>query len=137
MPTDSATGATITSSGLRDANGNFKRQAARFKIYQYEEQAFESYPNGGGTEITLGSVVDGKTVADIIWTVHLANKKTNTFVMVEAPSGAGFDAYLDNKLPPIRNPQEPPVVHDPTQDFDHNKGVCLKKRYSNLISAAS
>ena len=116
LPTKPDTGETIKSSDLRDGSGNFKRQASRFKVFQYPQQDSETYPNGGGTEITIGSVVDGKTVADIIWTVHLANKKTNTFVMVEAPSGAGFDAYLDNKLPPIRNPQEPPVVHDPTED---------------------
>lgn len=66
---------TITSSDLRDEYGAFKRQAARFKIYQYTAQAKETYPNGGGTEISIGSKVDGKQVKDIIWTVTSPTRK--------------------------------------------------------------
>lgn len=72
---------TITSSELRDRNGAFKRQAARFRIFQYEKQEAEAYPNGGGSEITIGSRVDGKRIKDIIWTVHVANKKPNSYVL--------------------------------------------------------
>lgn len=72
---------TITSAELRDRNGALKRQAARFRVFAYEHAEKEAYPNGGGTEIQIGTVVGGRTVADIVWTVHLANKKSNSYVL--------------------------------------------------------
>lgn len=94
---------TITSADLRDAAGALKRQAARFKIYAYDIQAPETYPLGvTGQEITLGSYVNGKTVTNIIWTAHLANKKANWYVI---PESNGIDAYTRGATPPIRNPQ--------------------------------
>lgn len=92
-------GDTITSGDLRDGEGALKRQAARFRIYQYP-QAKESYPTGVGTEVTIGSVVEGKTVADIVWSVHLANKKAYTFLLDE---DLGLRAYEDGKTPALRN----------------------------------
>jgi L-Lysine epsilon oxidase N-terminal/L-lysine epsilon oxidase C-terminal domain len=103
LPINPATNATITSKDLRDANGAFKRQAARFRIFQYPNQNLGSYPTGQGTEIEIGSTLNGKTVKDIIWTVHLANKKANTYVLVEDPPTAGIVAYENGNLPPLRN----------------------------------
>jgi hypothetical protein len=103
LPINPATGATITSKDLRDANGGFKRQAARFRIFQYPDQNPVSYPTGQGIEIQIGSSVNGKTVKDIIWTVHLANKKANTYVLVEEAPNAGIVSYQNGNLPPIRN----------------------------------
>lgn len=71
----------ITSRELRDREGAMKRQAARFKIFQYTAEAAKRYPTGEGTEVVIGSVVDGKTVTDVIWTVHLANKKASAYLM--------------------------------------------------------
>ena len=71
----------ITSTDLRDKYGRLKRQAARFRVFQYAAQEQESYPNGTGTEVTIGSVVGGRRVDDIIWTVHVANKKANSYVL--------------------------------------------------------
>lgn len=90
---------TITSSQIRDAQGAFKRQAARFRIYQYPAGA-ESYPTGQGEEVTIGSTVDGKIVEDIVWTVHLANKKANCYELSDAE---GVDAYDNCATPPLRN----------------------------------
>jgi hypothetical protein len=103
LPIDPATNKTITSKDLRDGNGGFKRQAARFRIFQYPDQNLGTYPTGQGTEIVIGSTVNGKTVKDIIWTVHLANKKANTYVLVEDPPSAGLAAYENGKLPDLRN----------------------------------
>ena len=72
---------TITSRDLRDRSGAFKRQAARFRIFQYDKHVKETYPNGGGTEIRIGSTVGEREVTDIVWTVHLANKKANNYVL--------------------------------------------------------
>ena len=73
----------VTSSELRDNDGKLKRQAARFKIFEYPEEEITNYPTGQGTEITIGSTVTigGNTnkITNIIWTCHLANKKANSW----------------------------------------------------------
>ncbi|WP_241299822.1 LodA/GoxA family CTQ-dependent oxidase [Burkholderia stabilis] len=73
----------ISSDDLRDRGGRMKRQAARFRIYHYAagDGSEERYPNGGGTEVSIGSVIGGRTVRDIVWTVHLANKKANAYML--------------------------------------------------------
>ncbi len=59
--------------GYRDAQGRLKRQAARFRVYGYDVH---------------GNVVSELTAAnaEIIWTVHVANKKAAWY---------DFDAALD------------------------------------------
>lgn len=96
---------TITSADLRDSEGRLKRQAARFRIYQYEAAGSTGYPCGSGTEVTIGSTVDGKVVKDIVWTVHLANKKANCWRVEAQPWPGGLEGYKDNKQPPLRNPK--------------------------------
>jgi L-lysine 6-oxidase len=49
---------------FKDAAGGIKRQAARFKTFEYDA-------DGAGTEVSLA---DGP-IESIRWTVHLANKK--------------------------------------------------------------
>ena len=104
---------TITSGDLRDAQGRLKRQAARFKIYQYPNNGELSFPTPGGNEVVIGSEVDGKKVKDIIWTVHLANKKANCWEIDEdanlgiglyKPHSAG-DPPQHVSTPPLRNPE--------------------------------
>lgn len=95
---------TITDQDIRDAQGRLVKQAARFRIYQYPAGA-QTYPTGQGTEVTVGTQVNGKTVKDIIWTVHLANKKANCYVLPE-PDQKGqeiIDFYQNCQTPPLRN----------------------------------
>lgn len=89
----------ISEKDLRDAQGALKRQGQRFRIYRYDDaQAAGSYPyQGKVTEITIGSEVDGKTVADIVWTVHLANKKANCW------KEGSLEQYADGRTPDLRN----------------------------------
>lgn len=105
----------ISDQDLRDAAGALKRQAQRFRIYQYDDAAAAAqYPYQGQVqEITLGSVVDGKTVTDIVWTVHLANKKANCWQLMESlppgtpsppPVVGSLTWYMNGLLPPMRNP---------------------------------
>ncbi len=98
---------TITSDDLRDSDGRLKRQAARFRIYQYDNSNATTYPCNAGTEVTINSMVDGKKVVDIIWTVHLANKKANCWEIDEA-ANTGIQQYKNGGFPPIRNPNFPP-----------------------------
>jgi len=95
---------TITSNDLRDAEGRLKRQAARFRIYAYSSEETAVYPSGGGTEITIGSRIGDLEVVDIQWTVHVANKKGNAYVLdVPGYDGSVIERYADGRTPPLRN----------------------------------
>lgn len=100
---------TITSADIRDKDGALKRQAARFRIFHYDQNDAEMYPNGDGKEIAIGDTVNGKVIKDIFWCVHLANKKANNYDL-ENPNLGEFesiiDGYAEGQLPPLRNPQE-------------------------------
>ncbi|AEV33095.1 hypothetical protein Oweho_2121 [Owenweeksia hongkongensis DSM 17368] len=106
----------ITSGDIRDGSGRLKRQAARFKIFQYPNEGEKlTYPTQGGEEVLIGSTVDGKKVTDIIWTAHLANKKANCWE-IDEDANKGIELYkphppIDDKTitklvstPPLRNP---------------------------------
>ena len=99
---------TITSSDLRDAQGRLKRQAARFRIYAYAESP-ATYPYTGQVqEVQIGTkLADGRVVKDIIWNVHLANKKANWYLIDPPGSEANvpiISLYADGKHPAKRNP---------------------------------
>ncbi|WCT13783.1 LodA/GoxA family CTQ-dependent oxidase [Mucilaginibacter jinjuensis] len=93
----------IDATDLRDEDGYLKRQAARFRLYYYELDGPDAYPcPAKPTEVIKGTVLaDGRKVKDIIWTVHLANKKAASYNVVPL---VGVDAYKDG-LPQLRNPQ--------------------------------
>lgn len=100
---------TISDADLRDSSGALKRQAQRFRLYQYNDpQLAARYPyTGTVSEVVIGSVVGGKTVTDIVWTVHLANKKSNCWNLAETPANGKFSSlsvYDDGQAPSLRNP---------------------------------
>lgn len=92
----------ITSADLRDAAGALKRQAARFRVFLYSDVNNSKWPSGDGVEAVIGSKVGARTVTNIVWTVHLANKKANSFVLTES-GRQGIASYEDGNLPPMRN----------------------------------
>jgi hypothetical protein len=91
----------ITSADLRDSVGAVKRQAARFKIYAYPAEAAEKYPRGDGEEVRIGTRIGTRTVTDMVWTVHLANKKSNAYNVVVSK---GPDIFAGTFPPGLRNP---------------------------------
>jgi L-Lysine epsilon oxidase N-terminal/L-lysine epsilon oxidase C-terminal domain len=94
----------ITADDFRDKQGNVKRQAARFRIYAYPPGASDQYPTGGGELVKIGGSVGGKKVADIVWTVHLANKKLNNYSTVSKGNQfRGIGAYEQPNLLELRN----------------------------------
>lgn len=96
----------ITADQLRDGQGRVKRQAARFRLFAYDRPQTR-YPDGGGREVTIGATVatsDGpKTIRDIIWMVHLANKKANNYMIADNGQELGILAYENGHTPPVRN----------------------------------
>lgn len=103
----------VTSDDLRDGHGDLLRQAARFRLYAYEFDAPGRYPGGDGTEVCAGGTLpDGRVVKDVVWTVHLANKKANAYNVV--PS-AGLAAYAEGKVPQLRNPSAYGTVDTPAR----------------------
>lgn len=108
---------TITSRELRDRAGAMKRQAARFRVFKYPKHGKEAYPTGEGEEIQIGSVVDGKTVTDIVWIVHLANKKANSYVLNDDLGMALYESPNAASL----------VVRNAAEGPDPNNAARLKK----------
>ncbi|QTL37576.1 LodA/GoxA family CTQ-dependent oxidase [Pseudoalteromonas viridis] len=104
LPLDPATDKVITSSQLRDKHGAFKRQAARFRVFAYTGVEQPSYPEQGECqELTVGACFEGKTVINIKWCVHLANKKSAWFVNDD---DHGVVAYENGNVPVLRNLSE-------------------------------
>lgn len=65
---DSATGTTVP--GFKDSGGLIKRQAARFRIFEYVES------HG---RWTVSREITAKEADTLTWTVHLANRKASFF----------------------------------------------------------
>ncbi|MBL4688879.1 MAG: LodA/GoxA family CTQ-dependent oxidase, partial [Nannocystaceae bacterium] len=105
----------ITSKDLRDEDGNLKKQAARFRIFAYDE-ASADYPSGAGVEVTLNTTLpDGRKVVDLRWSSHLANKKAAAYNVV---NNKGIEAYADQQVPQLRNPE---VHGDIDSDYRLNR----------------
>lgn len=94
---------------FRDSHGNVKRQAARFRIFAYDDEQTTYPSNDGGREINIGDNIGGKVIKDIIWQVHTANKKNNNFTITSIvdgkPEEEGIIAYQNENTPPVRNPK--------------------------------
>ena len=102
LPLDPATGSPIYSgpgvppqSLFHDRAGAVKKQAARFRVYAYDD----TNPADPGTRVQVGMTrVGGKTVTGIEWTVYLANKKAAwfEFQQLTGSAQAGDAGYLKN-----------------------------------------
>jgi hypothetical protein len=108
---------TITSRDLRDPKGALKRQAARFRIFAYAPHEADKYPSGGGTEVTIGSKLGERTVADIVWTVHVANKKANSYLLNDELGMMLYEPAHASQMT-LRNPE---------QGLDANNAARLKR----------
>lgn len=86
----------LTVNKFKDAQGRIKRQAARFRIYIYDQETPEGRP------LSLGDPIEGGgnhgTLVDIQWRVYLANKKA---VWYEFNALSGEHGY--EKDHPLRN----------------------------------
>ena len=81
---------------FKDGDGRVKRQAARFRVYVYDDQSPE------GRELQIGDPIQGVgssgKLVDIQWSCYLANKKASwyEFKQLEGEHGYAQDQPLRN-----------------------------------------
>lgn len=83
-----ADGKEKTTSDFKDPQGRVKRQAARFRVWVYDDQSPEGRPLQIGDPIQgVGS--KGK-LADILWSVYPANKKASWYSFEQLSGELGY-----------------------------------------------
>ncbi|MGH9800634.1 MAG: LodA/GoxA family CTQ-dependent oxidase, partial [Blastocatellia bacterium] len=89
-------------SDFKDSNGAVYRQGARFRVYVYDDATPAGREVKVGDQLKFVNPKNGQTitgsVANIRWTVYLANKKTNWY---EFQQLEGEHGYSDSH--PLRN----------------------------------
>ncbi len=95
---------------FKDDQGRIRRQAARFRIYVYDDRS----PNGRelklGDTITVQVQKSGQTMTatltDIQWTVYLANKKAAWYQFQEMAGEHGYGPDHPLRNPAVVNAQD-------------------------------
>jgi hypothetical protein len=88
---------------FKDGQGRVKRQAARFRVYGYDDDFKQGQELQAGQQFTTVLQGSGQTmvaeVKDILWTVYLANKKASwyEFQQLDGEHGYGTDHPLRNR----------------------------------------
>lgn len=88
---------------FKDGQGRVKRQAARFRVYGYDDEFKQGRELEVGQQVTTVLERTGQTlvaeIKDIQWTVYLANKKASwyEFQQLDGEHGYGPDHPLRNK----------------------------------------
>lgn len=148
QPLDRKTGQPIyTGPGMpaqniyHDASGALKKQAARFKVFAYDNVN----PADPGRRVQVGTTkVNGKTVAGIEWTVYLANKKASWF-QFEQLTGSGMEGdagYNQNnannaKRNPLRFNKALGATDDPATISDANRKQLILDPGPRTVSGAT
>lgn len=87
---------------FKDAQNRVKRQAARFRLYIYDDQDPRGRELRLGEQITFVNQHSGQTilaeVQDVLWTAYLANKKAIWYEFKETSGEHGYE-----KKHPLRN----------------------------------
>ncbi|MCI4669587.1 MAG: LodA/GoxA family CTQ-dependent oxidase [Bacteroidia bacterium] len=104
-------GKEVTTSTFKDNDGRVKRQAARFRIYVYDDK------NPQGRELKIGDQVEGitskGTLVDIEWTVYLANKKSSWFEFKELEGEHGYAPDHPRRNADIQGQARQKLIIDP------------------------
>ena len=95
---------------FKDAQGRVKRQAARFRVYVYDDQLKQGRELRAGEQITTVYWKTGQTmvgqVTDITWTVYLANKKASWYEFQQLDGEHGYGPGHPLRNSKITNPDE-------------------------------
>lgn len=104
-------GKECTISSFKDPEGRIKRQAARFKIFVYDDD------NPEGRELKIGDSVQGitskGTLVDIEWTVYLANKKSAWYQFKELEGEHGYAPDHPQRNADIQGEARQKLIIDP------------------------
>src|SRR5215213_4964806 len=125
---------------FKDAQGRVKRQAARFRVYGYDDDFKQGQELQAGQQITTVLQKSGQTmvaeVKDIQWTVYLANKKASWYAFQQLDGEHGYGAAHPLRNADVTNADErQQLVIDPgPQTVNHtgqNQQVAQFARGSN------
>jgi hypothetical protein len=99
-----------TVSAFKDGSGRIRRQAARFRVYVYDENDPDGRELAIGDEIAIVNAHSGQTrtvrVDDVKWTVYLANKKSNWYEFQQTDGEHGYAASHPLRNASITNAEE-------------------------------
>jgi hypothetical protein len=103
-------GKEVPVSKFKDGKGQIRRQAARFRVFVYDDKS------PGGRELAIGEqldIVQQRTgqrltvrVDDVRWTVYLANKKASWYAFRETDGEHGYAADHPLRNADITDPNE-------------------------------
>jgi len=109
-PIVDAHGNEVSVTDFKDASGRILRQAARFRVFIYDDKSPD------GREVLIGDHVDiynrhnGETLTyridDIRWTAYLANKKASWYAFAETDGEHGYAADHPLRNADITNSEE-------------------------------
>jgi hypothetical protein len=109
-PIVDANGNDVSVTDFKDASGRILRQAARFRVFIYDDTS------PGGREVLIGDQVDivnrknGQLltfrIEDIHWTVYLANKKASWYTFEQTDGEHGYAADHPLRNADITNSEE-------------------------------
>lgn len=108
--TTSKDGAEAVIRHFKDDQGRIRRQAARFRVYGYDDSSPQGRELRIGDTITVVVQKSGQTLTgrllDIQWTVYLANKKAAWFQFQETAGEHGYGPDHPLRNPDITNAQD-------------------------------
>lgn len=95
---------------FKDNHGRVKRQAARFRVYGYDDDFKQGKEIEAGDQITVVNQKSGQTmvgqVKDIQWTVYLANKKASWYEFQQLDGEHGYGPNHPLRNADVSNPDE-------------------------------
>lgn len=93
---------------FKDGQGRVKRQAARFRVYGYDDDFKQGKELQVGDQITTVSPRSGQTIVgeirDIAWTVYLANKKASWYEFQQLDGEHGYGPTHPLRNADVTNP---------------------------------
>lgn len=113
---------------FKDPQGRIRRQAARFRVYVYDDE------HPAGRELRIGDSIDIEvqksgqqmtvSVQDVQWTVYLANKKASWYEFQQLDGEHGYGPSHPLRNADITNPEErQKLIVDPGPRTVSGKGA--------------
>jgi hypothetical protein len=104
-------GTPVYVSKFKDGQGRIKRQAARFRVFAYDDQSPQ------GKQLKLGDRIEGGgnrgKLVDIQWRVHLANKKAAWYEFDALNGEHGYKADHPRRNPSVLGNERDRLIIDP------------------------